>query len=102
MVKKSNHKREDRMELFSANELSRSKLYHYSTVHISYGICIHNIHVCYMHTRTYSSQFAIGSFILADAKQLAYETMFQDDEMLPPQSMPWWDPGYLANSDVSS
>jgi len=27
--------------------------------------------------------------------------MYQDEEMLPPQSMPWWDPGYLANSEVS-
>lgn len=44
----------------------------------------------------------MAQHLLTDAKQLAYETMFQDEEMLPPQSMPWWDPGYLANSDVSA
>lgn len=58
----------------------------------------------YLHTQTHTSTDHINckhGFALTDAQQLAIETMFQD-EMLPPQTMPWWDPGYLANSDVSS
>lgn len=57
------------------------------------------ISLSHTHMRTHAHTRLVTIFI--DAKQLAYETMFQDDVMLPTQSMPWWDPGYLANSEVS-
>lgn len=38
--------------------------------------------------------------ILANSSDLAYETMFDDDEILnQPQTMPWFDPNYLAPNE---
>ena len=41
----------------------------------------------------------------AGSSDLAYETMYDDDEILDqPQTIPWFDPNYLApkeNTDVS-
>ena len=35
-------------------------------------------------------------FCAAGASDLAYETMYDDDEGMGTQTMPWFDPNYLA------
>ena len=58
----------------------------YSDVHI-----LISMFVCY------SCMFLIA----ATSSDLAYETMYDDDEMLnQPQTMPWFDPNYLAPNDT--
>ena len=63
--------------------------------------------VCWvLHTHTQTSMYFHNCMCCtAGSSDLAYETMYDDDEILDqPQTMPWFDPNYLApkeNTDVS-
>ena len=38
--------------------------------------------------------------VAGGSSDLAYETMYDDDDMMNrPQTMPWFDPNYLASND---
>ena len=37
--------------------------------------------------------------LLPAGSDLAYETMYDDDEIMGTQTMPWFDPKYLASSN---
>ena len=38
--------------------------------------------------------------LLPAGSDLAYETMYDDDEIMGTQTMPWFDPKYLAASNL--
>ena len=51
---------------------------------------------------TFTLTIHVYSTLPTDGSDLAYETMFDDDEILGVQSMPWFDPKYRGSEAVSS
>ena len=51
---------------------------------------------------TFTLTIHVYSTLPTDGSDLAYETMFDDDEIMGVQSMPWFDPKYRGSEAVSS
>ena len=65
------------------------------------GLCLVKVTAVYGKTQLLSVTTDLQCISLLPAgSDLAYETMYDDDEIMGTQTMPWFDPKYLAASNL--